>query len=151
MILENEIIHLMFKLNLQNRTGKAFQFWSNRFTKNLIFTFLCFYWENCWLFLKAFVNSFKNFCWFILLGGIFFLFFLLAWATTWRHIGPALISVWAFFRTGYAWTNLSFDRSLWRIWLCVWHSTCIVIRNRRHFIFFIFPIAAAPYVVIVIL
>ena len=75
LILGNEIIDLMFKRNSENRTRKVSQFLRNHVTKNLILTFFNFFWENCWLFLKAFVNSFKNFCWIILLGGIFFLDF----------------------------------------------------------------------------
>ena len=65
--------------------------------------FCIFFWENCWLFL-----------------------------TIWHHIWPVLISSWAFSRAGHGCNHLSSDRSLWYIWLYVWHSTCIVISNCRH-------------------
>ena len=151
MTLENEVIHLMFKLNLQIEQERPFSSeatMSPKISSSPLFTFSAkivdFSWKRLLIVLRT---SAKSSYWLV----SFFLLFLLAWTTTWHRIGPTLISAWAFFSTGHTWTHLSFDGSIWCIWFCAWHSTCIVIRNRRHFMFFIFLIAAAINVAIVTL
>lgn len=63
---------------------------------------------------KLLLNYFAG--WFL-----FFLLFLLAWATTWHHMRSALISAWALFRAWHARTHLSVERSLWCLWLPEYH------------------------------
>ena len=113
--------------------------------------FSYFLWGNCWLFLQVFVNSFKNFCWIILLCGIFFYFFSLPEQWPGTILDPFWFLFGLFLGLAMLGLNLSFDGLLWCIWLCVWHSTCAVIRNCRRFIFFVFSIGTAIYVVIIIL
>ena len=121
MILENEITHLKFKLNLQNKKSFSSEATMPRkISSSLFFTFsekiIDFPWRRLLIILRT---SAKFSCWVV----SYFYF------SSLPQQRPGTILVMLEF--------IFLDGSLWCIWLCLWHSTCLtfVIRNYRHLIF----------------
>ena len=143
LILGNEIIDLMFKRNSENRTRKVSQFLRNHVTKNLILTFFNFFWEIV------------DFSWKRLLIVLITCFnhpvgwhpFFDIFSLSERRPDTILDRLWFLFEPSLGLAMLRL------IFLLMDHSDTYnsAFRNRTHLIFFIFPIAGAIYVVIIIL